>query len=49
VGQRADRVEADVAPQFQPDFVADAIAHGRLQTGGGELIGKQPDVGGDIA
>ncbi len=32
-GQRADRIERDVAPQFDPDFVADARADGRAQAG----------------
>ncbi|MCY1201915.1 hypothetical protein D9M72_133880 [compost metagenome] len=33
MGQRADRVEAKVAPQLQPDLVADVVAHRRLQVG----------------
>src|ERR1700726_761942 len=31
--QRADRIEADIAPQLEPDFVADPIEDGRLQSG----------------
>src|SRR5882757_7720281 len=42
--QRADRVEADIAPQLEPDLVADAIQHGSLHAGRREQFGEPPDV-----
>ena len=49
MGQRADRVEADIAPQLEPDFVADAVEHRSLHAGRGEH-GRQPlDVGAVFA
>ena len=33
MGQRADRIEADVAPQLEPDLGADIVEHRRLEAG----------------
>jgi len=38
VGQRADRIEAEVAPQLQPDFRADIRQDGRLEAGVAEAL-----------
>jgi hypothetical protein len=45
----ADRVEADIAPQFEPDLVADAIEHGGLHAGLDEGVGKPLYVLGGLA
>src|SRR5258708_12141366 len=44
MGQRRDRVEADIAPQLEPDLVADALEHRRLHAGRGEQRAKPLDV-----
>src|SRR4029079_949324 len=31
-GQRADRIEAEIAPQLEPDLAADVPQNGRLET-----------------
>src|SRR5258706_16185594 len=40
MGQSADRIEADIAPQLEPDFVADAVEHRSLHPGFDEQSGK---------
>src|SRR6266446_251124 len=47
--QRADRIETDVAPQLEPEFVADAGLHRSLQAGGGEKLGEPRDILADCA
>src|ERR1700687_5001933 len=42
--QRADRIETDIAPQLEPDFVADPIEDGRLQSGLDEQRGEPFDI-----
>ena len=40
-GERTDRVECQVAPQFDPDVGADAGAHRRFQPGARQCLGEQ--------
>src|SRR6266446_2837579 len=47
--QHADRIEPDVAPQLEPEFVADAVLHRSLQAGGGEKLGEPRDILADCA
>src|SRR3569832_1757943 len=42
--QRADRIEAHITPEYQPDFVADAIEYRRLHAGRAEQGGQAGDV-----
>src|ERR1700728_623956 len=49
MGQRADRIEADIAPELEPDFVVDALQHRRLHSGLGEQRGQSLYVGADFA
>src|SRR5712671_2820302 len=42
--QRADRIETDIAPEFEPDFVADPIEHGSLQPRLDEQRGEPFDI-----
>ncbi len=41
----ADRVEGDVAPQLEPDVVADFAPHGRLETGRAQGFAQRDDAG----
>ena len=43
-GQRADRIEGDVAEQLHPDFMTNARRHARAQAGGDERVGERPDA-----
>src|SRR6516225_3145191 len=47
MGERADRIEADIAPEFQPDLIANAIEHRRLHAGRAEQAGQRFDIGRD--
>src|ERR1700739_4343500 len=47
--QRADRIEADIAPEFEPDFVVDALEHRRLHSGFGEQRRQPLHVRADLA
>ena len=49
MGQRADRIEADIAPQLEPDFVADTVEHRRLHSSLDEQSGQPLDVGTPLA
>src|SRR5258707_9681136 len=42
--QRADRIETDIAPQLEPDFVADPIEDGSLKSGLDEQCGEPFDI-----
>ena len=47
--ERADRIEADIAPELQPDLVTDAIEHRRLHAGIAEQVRKPRDIFADFA
>src|ERR1700722_10240827 len=49
MGQRTDRIEADIAPELEPDFVVDALEHRRLHSGLGEQHGQPLHVRADLA
>ena len=49
MGQRTDRIEADIAPQLEPDLVANAIQHRGLHASGGEQRRQPRDVGAGFA
>src|ERR1700676_4852310 len=42
--QRADRIETDIPPELEPDFVADPIEDRRLQPGFDEHRGEPFDI-----
>src|SRR5258705_8795056 len=44
--QRAYRIEADIAPELEPDFVADPVKDGRLQPRLDEQCGEPFDIRG---
>src|SRR5208283_1012240 len=44
VGQRADRVEADVAPKLQPDIPANLIADRRFEIGARQNVAQRLDT-----
>ena len=48
-GQGGDRVEGDVAPELDPDFVADLGADRSPEAGGGERLGENGDALGPAA
>ena len=43
-GQRADRVERQIAPELHPDFIPDTRFHWGLQTAGTHRFGKGGDA-----
>src|SRR5258708_16060785 len=43
-GQRADRVEGKIAPQLEPDLVADALADRRVEPGRDHDLGEPADA-----
>ncbi|MEY9261681.1 hypothetical protein ABIF23_001076 [Bradyrhizobium elkanii] len=49
MGEGADWIETDVAPQLEPNLVTDAVEDGRFHARGREQLGKFLDVGCDLA
>src|SRR3989442_14126070 len=45
--QRTDRIEGQIAPQFEPDFGADILQHRRLESRVGETFGDARDTCAD--
>jgi hypothetical protein len=43
-GQRTDRIEADVAPQLEPDIPADRVADWRIAPGRNQSIAQRHDA-----
>src|SRR6185437_9513808 len=40
-GQRADGIQAHIAPQLQPDVPADIVAHGRVESRRGQGLAER--------